>query len=359
MRRFSINKVAKRRSKKHGLPPGALVHIGEKKAEIVKISILDYDESQFQEKTVKNVEECFPFKDKPTVTWINVDGLHQVEIIEKIGNYFGLHPLIMEDILNTDQRPKVEDFGSYLYIVLKMLYHDERDNETKAEQVSVILGERFVISFQEKEGDIFNSVRERIRNGKGRIRRQSSDYLAYALLDAVVDNYFIILEKHGEKVEELEDRVVTDPRPETLQEIHKLKREMIVLRRSVWPLRELISGLERGESLLFQKPTRIYLRDIYDHTIQVIDAVETFRDLLSGMHDTYLSSISNRMNEIMKVLTIIATIFIPLTFIAGVYGMNFEFMPELKWRAGYFLIWAVYAGIAVLMIFYFKKRKWL
>jgi len=349
----------KRRSKKAGLPPGTPVYVGERKDEKVRISVLDYDEVQYQEKEVKDVEECFPFKDTSTVTWINIDGIHQIDIIEKIGRHFGLHPLIQEDIVNTEQRPKMEDFGSYIYIVLKMIYHDENDGEIKMEQVSLILGENYVISFQEKEGDIFNHVRERLRNGKGRIRKMKADYLAYSLLDTVVDNYFFILEKTGEQIEELEDRVVSQPKPETLQEIHRLKRMMIFLRRSVWPLREVISNLERGESSLIQETSRIYLRDVYDHTIQVIDSVETFRDMLSGMHDTYLSSISNRMNEIMKVLTIIATIFIPLTFIAGIYGMNFKFMPELEWQWGYFAVWLIMVGVAVVMVLFFRRKRWL
>ncbi|MDH4219652.1 MAG: magnesium and cobalt transport protein CorA, partial [Candidatus Aminicenantes bacterium] len=246
----SLKKLVWKREKKIGLPPGTPVFIGEKKTEETKITILDYDETQFQQRDVKEVEECFPFKETPTVTWINVDGLHDVEVIEKIGKNFDMHPLILEDIVNTQQRPKMEEFEKYIFIVLKMLYYDEQTNGTQVEQVSLILGEKYVISFQEREGDIFNPIRERIRNGKGRIRKMGSDYLAYALLDAVVDHYFIILEKDGEKIEVLEDKVVTDPRPDTLQEIHKLKRDMIFLRRSVWPLRELISGLERLESSL-------------------------------------------------------------------------------------------------------------
>lgn len=356
---IGMSRLVRRRGKKIGLPPGTPVFVGEKKIEEAKISILDYDETQFQEKEAKTIEECFPFRETPTVTWINIDGVHNVDIIEKIGSHFDLHPLIMEDIVHTEQRPKMEDFGHYIFIVLKMLYYDDGENEVKGEQVSLILGERFVISFQEKEGDIFDPIRDRIRNAKGRVRKMGADYLAYLLLDAVVDHYFTILEKLGERIEEIEERLLTDPRPETLQEIHKLKREMIFLRRSVWPLRELISGLERVESSLFKKATRIYLRDIYDHTIQVIDTVETYRDMLSGMHDTYLSSLSNRMNEVMKVLTIIATIFIPLTFIAGVYGMNFEFMPELKWHGAYFAVWSIIVAVAVTMVVFFKKKKWL
>jgi len=356
---IDMSKFVRRRGKKIGLPPGTPVFVGDKKIEEVKISIIDYDETQFQEKEAKTIEECFPFKETSTVTWINIDGVHQVDVIEKIGKHFDMHPLIMEDIMHTEQRPKMEDFGHYIFIVLKMLYYDDEENEIKGEQVSLILGERFVISFQEREGDIFDPIRDRIRNAKGRVRKMGADYLAYLLLDAVVDHYFTILEKLGERIEELEEKLVSDPRPETLHEIHKLKREMIFLRRSVWPLRELISGLERVESSLIKKATRIYLRDIYDHTIQVIDTVETYRDMLSGMHDTYLSSISNRMNEVMKVLTIIATIFIPLTFIAGIYGMNFEFMPELKWRAAYFVVWGIIAVVAVSMVVFFRRRKWL
>lgn len=349
----------KKRSIKTGLPPGSLIHIGEKKAESVRISILDYDENQFQEKEAKTIEECFPFKDKPTTTWINIDGLHQVDIIEKIGKKFDFHPLLLEDILNTEQRPKIEDFETHIYIVLKMLYYDEKTNEITSEQISIIFGHNFVISFQEKEGDIFDPIRERIRTGKGRIRKMGADYLAYSLMDGIVDSYFIILEKLGENIEDVEETMITDPKPETLRGIHSLKRKMISLRKSVWPLREVLSALERSDSSLIREPTRIYLKDVYDHTIQVIDTVETYRDVLSGMLDVYLSSISNKMNEIMKVLTIIATIFIPLTFIAGVYGMNFEFMPELGWRWGYPAIWVVMISVGILMLVYFRKKKWI
>lgn len=348
-----------KRSKKSGLPPGTLVHIGEKKAEASKITVMDYDEANFQEAEFHTIEECFLFKDKPSVTWINVEGLHQVEIVQKLGDCYGFHPLVLEDILNTQQRPKVEDYGDYLYVVLKML-HDEKSPETVAEQISIILGQNYVISFQEgMEGDVFNPVRERIRNKKGRIRGMGADYLAYSLLDAVVDNYFVILEKMGERIEDLEEELVKVPTTETLQGIHHLKREMIFLRKAVWPLREVINTTGKGDSPLIKDSTRIYLRDVYDHTIQVIDSIESSRDMLSGMLDIYLSSISNRMNEIMKFLTIIGTIFIPLTFIVGVYGMNFEFMPELKWRWGYFALLGVMGGIGIGMILYFKKKNWL
>jgi magnesium transporter len=352
-------KLIKKRSKKAGLPPGTLVHIGEKKAEIPKITIMDYNETRFEERETKTIEECFIFKDKPTVTWINIGGLHQVEILERLGECYGLHPLVLEDILNTDQRPKMEDYGEYLYIVLKMLNYNDQSSEIEAEQISLILGSNFVFSFQERERDTFNLIRERIRNGKGRIRKMEADYLAYTLLDSIVDNYFIILEKLGEEIEFLEEKLVIRPTPEILRTIHGLKREMIFLRKAVWPLREVISGLERGESSLIKESTRIYLRDVYDHTIQAIDNIETYRDMVSGMLDIYLSSVSNRLNSVMKVLTIIATIFMPLTFLAGIYGMNFKYMPELEWRWGYPAIWLIMVGIGISMLLYFRKKKWL
>ncbi len=352
-------KVIKKRSRKAGLPPGTLVHIGEKKTEIPRITIIDYDETHFQEREAKSIEECFLFKEKPTVTWINVDGLHQVDVMEKLGECYGLHPLVMEDILNTDQRPKMEDYGEYIYIVLRALELGSKSNEVETEQISLVLGSNFVFSFQERKGDTFDPVRDRIRNGKGRIRKMGADYLAYALLDSIVDNYFIILEKIGEKIEFLEEKLVSGPSPETLQAIQHLKREMIFLRKAIWPLREVISGLERGESSLIKESTRVYLRDVYDHAIQVMDTIETYRDMVSSMLDIYLSSVSNRLNSVMKVLTIIATIFMPLSFLAGVYGMNFKFMPELEWRWSYPLIWLIMVGIGVFMLTYFKKRRWL
>lgn len=352
-------KLITKRSEKSGLPPGTLMHIGEQKTEKVRISIIDYDEQQLEEKEALTVEDCFPFKDKPTVTWINVDGIHDAMVVEQLGRQFGLHPLLLEDIMNTEQRPKLEDHDNYLFIVLKMLYHDQAADEITAEQVSLILGSKFVLSFQEREGDVFNAVRDRIRTKKGRFRKAGADFLAYALIDAIVDHYFVVLEKLEEQIEDAEEELVTDPTPETLRAIHRLKRAMIFLRKSVWPLREVISGLERLESPLIQKSTEIYLRDLYDHTIQVIDTVENFRDMIAGMLDIYLSSLSNRLNEVMKVLTIIATIFIPLTFLAGVYGMNFRYMPELEWRWSYPVVWAVMLAILITMVGYFKRRRWL
>jgi magnesium transporter len=346
-------------SHKAGLPPGSLVHIGKRKVEKTRITIMDYDEGIFQEKEAKTIEECFPFKDKPTVTWVNIDGIHDTDIIEKIGTHFGIHPLVLEDIVNTGQRPKMEDFEDYIFLVVKMLTCDQNQSNMTAEQVSLLLGPNFVISFQERQGDVFDSIRDRIRNSKGRIRKAGADYLAYALLDAIVDGYFIVLENLGERIETLEDRVIENPTTETLQIINGLKREMILLRRSVWPLREVIGALDRGGSALIHETTGTYLRDVYDHTIQVADTIDSYRDMIIGTRDTYLSSLSNRMNEVMKVLTIIATIFIPVTFIAGIYGMNFEFMPELGWRGSYFVVWGIMLAVAGVMITYFKKKDWI
>ena len=349
----------KRTSKKKGLSPGTLIHIGEKKAEEVKIFLMNYDQEQLQEKELKKIEESFVYKDTPPITWINIDGLHDVNVIDKIGRHFGIHPLTLEDIVNTGHRPKAEDFEDYDYIVLKMLIYDEDKNHIIAEQVSFILGPHYLISFQETEGDVFNFVRERIRKAKGRIRKSGCDYLAYALIDAIVDHYFLVLEKMGEKIELLEEDLLDNTQTGSLQSIHHLKREMIFFRKQVWPLRDILSTLMKEETSLIQETTQIFIRDLYDHTIQVMDTIESFRDVLSGLQDLYLSTVSNRMNEVMKVLTIMATIFIPLTFIAGIYGMNFEYMPELKWPLSYPVLWILLIAIFVFMIFWFKRKKWL
>lgn len=352
-----MQKLYKIRSIKAGLPPGTLVHIGEKRSGATKVTLLEYSESHIREEEVKSVDSLVA-TNKHGVTWISVTGLQKVEVLEQLGRRFGIHPLTMEDILNTDQRPKIEYYDNYIYIVFKMLSFEEKSEQTLADQVSLIITDNLVISVQEGD-DVFDPLRERIRSARGRIRKLGTDYLAYSLLDMVVDNYFTILEKLGERIEFLEEKLVTKPSSDTLHAMHAMKREMIFLRRSVWPLREVIIGLEREKPPQFKESTEVFLRDVYDHTIQVIDTIETFRDILSGMLDIYLSSISNRMNEIMKVLTIIATLFIPLTFIAGVYGMNFRYMPELEWRWGYPALWLVMISVTVMMLVYFRKKKWL
>jgi magnesium transporter len=348
----------RRRSKKAGLPPGTLMHVGEKKTERVRITLFDYNEAGLIEKELGTIDECLPYMEKETVTWINISGLHNVEVIERLGSSFNIHPLVLEDVLNTEQRPKIEDYDKYLFIVLKKVYTGKENGKEVFEQVSIILGQGYIVTLQESEEDIFGPVRDRLRAGKGRIRKRGADYLAYALMDAVVDNYFAVLERVGEVIEAIQQELLDMPTPETLDRINILKRKMITLRRSVWPLREVMGRLERGGSALVQESTLIYIRDVYDHTIQVADSIESYRDMLSGMLDIYLSSISNRMNEVMKVLTIIATIFIPITFIAGLYGMNFEYMPELMWRWGYFVSLGVMAGVAIAMLLFFRKKRW-
>jgi len=346
------------RSQKTGLPPGSLVHVGKRRVARPRITLMDYDGDHFLEKEVQTLDECLPFNLTSTVTWINIDGVHDKEVVEKIGGAFGLHPLILEDIMTTSQRPKLDNLETAMFVVARMVELNGKGTEIVTEQLSLVFGKNFVLTFQEEPGDMFDPVRERIRTGRGRVRKLGPDYLAYALLDAVVDHYFVVLENLGDRIEALEDELVHNPRQETLHKIHTLKQEMLMFRKAVWPLREVIALMEREESSLIQDSTNIYLRDVYDHVIQVIDNVETYRDMLAGMLETYLSSMSNRMNEVMKILTIISTIFIPLTFIAGVYGMNFEHMPELKWRFGYFLIWGVMAVVGLGLIRFFKRKKW-
>ncbi len=349
----------KRTAKKAGLSPGTLVYLGEKKDEKVKIQIIDFSENELVEKEVATIDECLQFKKKESITWINITGIHDMQLVAGLGEKFGLHPLMLEDVVNTEQRPKLEDYGDYLFIVLKMLYKENEHQQIQHEQVSLILSPGLVISLQEYEEDVFGPLRERIRQAKGRVRSRGADYLMYALIDLVVDHYFHLFEDFGEEIELLQDTVISDPQPETLHHIQRLKREMIFLRKSVWPLRELISAMVRGEYSQIGQETILYLRDVYDHTIQVIDTVETYRDMLTGMMDIYLSSVSNRMNEVMKVLTIIATIFIPMTFLAGIYGMNFKFMPELEIKWAYPVFWLVIVAIFTSMVIWFKTRKWL
>ncbi len=346
-----------KRSSKTGLSPGSLVHVGKKYAEKSKITLIRYNEIFFEEKEISSIKDFQREKDKKIITWINIDGLQDIRLFEDIGEIFGLHPLILEDILNTDQRPKMEDYGDYIYLVLQN-FCGQKGEDLLSDQVSIVLGKDFVLSFQERESDLEESIREKISKNKGRIRKEGADYLAHAIVDNVVDNYFVVLENLEEKIENLEDDLVKKPTPSTLHDIHMFKRDLIMLGKTLWPLREAISSIERSDLPLINKNTLFYFKDIYDHTIAIIDTVETFKDMLSGMLDIYLSTVSNRLNEVMKVLTIIATIFMPLTFIAGIYGMNFKYMPELEWRWGYFGALGVMLIVALLMMFYFKKKKW-
>jgi len=351
--------IIKKVSVKKGLQPGALVHIGDKKVEEVKIEVIDYDAEHFEEKELAEFRETEKYIDESTVTWLNMVGLHDVQFIQKLGEHFGIHRLVLEDVLNTDLRPELDDYEDYIYICLKMLYIEESTGQLLVEQISLILCPKTVLCFQEVEGDAFEPVRERLRNSTGRIRRVGPDYLAYALVDAIVDNYFIVLEEIGDMIIKLEDELMNDPSNETLRKIYAVKREMVMLRKYIWPLRELVLKLQMSESPLIEKGSKIYIQDLYSHALHITDTLETYRDMISDMLDTYLSLSSNKMNEVMKILTIMASIFIPLTFVAGIYGMNFEDMPELHHRWGYPAAIAVMVIIAIGMVYYFRKKKWL
>jgi len=341
------------------MPPGSLVYIGDRGPVPTIVSAIDFTETEMVEKVGITLEEVLPLRDSPSITWLNFSGLADVEVIRQLGEAFGLHPLVLEDILNTGQRPKLELYDDYVYLVLKMVYRGEHGNEISYEQISLVLGKNYVLSFQEREGDVFNGIRDRIRNNKGRLRKSGADYLVYSLVDAVVDNYFPALEMVGDRVEGIEERLSENPDPDLLGEIYRLKRENLFLRKSIWPIREVVAALMRQDTELVSPSTNTYLRDVYDHSIQVMDVVETYADMLSGLLDVYMSTVSNRMNEIMKTLTIIATIFIPLTFIVGLYGMNFKYMPELTNKLAYPLILLGMVGVSALMVYYFRRKGWL
>jgi len=354
-----VKRLISSKPKQIGLDPGTLIYTGEKVKEPIKFKVFEFTESEVWEKDFQKVEDIFYCKKSKNKTWINIDGIHNIEMMEKIQNHFDIHPLTMEDIIHTSQRPKLEEYDEYLFIVLRMFTYNEAERELKNEQVSIILSERYIITFLEDPGDVFNPVRERIRKSGTKIRKNGSDFLAYSLIDSIVDSYFHILEKIGEEIEELEDRLVVNSQKDDIQLVHRMRRNMILLRKSVWPLREVISVMQRNENNFIKTSTQIYLRDVYDHLIQIIDTIESFRDMIVGMLDVYLSSTSNKLNEVMKVLTIISTLFIPLTFLAGVYGMNFKNFPELEknWMYpwGFWIITLlVVAGMAV----FFKRKKW-
>jgi magnesium transporter len=344
--------------RKVGQAPGSVIYTGEKSDQKLFIEAFDYTKDKCVEKELTNVEECFNFE-YGSITWININGLNHVEAIEKIGEHYELHPLVLEDIVNVSQRPKIDEYDDYLFVVLKMLYYDA-DEKIVSEQVSFILGEDYVLSFQEAEGDVFDSVRDRIRQAKGRVRAMKSDYLLYVLIDAIVDHYFSVIEVLGNKIEDFETEIFSgNVADDVSQNIQNLKREILRVRRAIFPLREVINRIEKNESTLIQKKTLTYYRDIYDHLIQVSENIDIYREMIWSLMDMYMTTISNKMNEVMKVLTIMASIFIPLTFIAGIYGMNFDYIPELKYKYSYFILWGVMITLFLGMLYYFKKKKWL
>jgi len=357
-----MEKLATGLSRKAGLVPGTLVHVGDLDQHPVRITLISYDADHVTERELASADECPECKNDKTVTWINIEGVHDAAVVERVGAVFGLHPLVLEDVMNTEQRPKIEDYDDYLYIVVRMLYEragdDEDTLEIDSEQVSFIVGPNVLVTFLEDPGDVFDPVRKRIRENRGRVRKHGTDYLAYALIDVIVDNYFTVLERFGDLTEDLEQEVMGDPTIDTLHAIQQMKRAMIQVRRAIWPLRDVVSVLVRGDSSLIRKATVVFLRDIYDHVVRVVDVVETQREMLGGLMEIYLTTVSNRMNEVMKVLTVIATVFIPLTFIVGVYGMNFVNMPELHWRYGYWFTWGVMVVVVGVMVLYFRRKKW-
>lgn len=347
----------RRKKDEIGAPPGTLVYTGDSNTDRIKISLIEYNESEFFEHEYYDLSECISHVKPHLVKWINVDGIHKTEVIEKIGKLYNIHPLTLEDIVHVDQRPKFEDYDSYVVAIMKMISYVDKIN---IEQLSIVLMDNMVISFQEPQGgDAFEVIRNRLRQAKGRIRKCGSDYLAYALMDSVIDCYFHAIEKIGDAVEKIEEEIIEGTDKKSLMELYALKREMIYLRKQVWPMRDMISNMVRSETKLINPSTDIYLRDLQDHVTRIIDTVETYRDLLSGIMDIYLSNNANKMNEVMKVLTIMSSIFIPVTFVVGVYGMNFEFMPELKSPYGYGIVWGVMLSIMLGLIIYFKRRKWM
>lgn len=350
-------KKIKKRSKKVGLPPGTLIFTGEKKVEIEKIKIIDFNQKLLEVNEYDEIERDFFNKDENIVRWINLDGLSRVDMIDKLGKQFDIHPLILEDIMNPEQRPKIEDLDQYIFIVLKMLSFDEERELIQSEQISLLLGKTYVITFREQESKIFDPIVKRLEASRGRIRSEKSDYLVYTILDVIIDNYFVIQEKIGEKIDLIEEKILENPDSELIEKIHYLEREVITLRRFIRPLREVINSFQREENPIIKEITHLYLRDLYDHIIQIIDTFENFRDILTTLHGSYLSRINQRMNEIINLLTIITSIFIPLSFLAGFYGMNF-YVAELQHPMAYPIVIIVMISIAFLMLLYFKKKKW-
>lgn len=352
-------KKKKKSSMKLGMPPGSMIHIGEQKVEKVKITLAEYDAAEAETCEINSVEEIEPYTDTPKVTWVNVCGLHETDFLKQIGEKFNIHPLVLEDILNTETRPKIEITDDYIFIVLKLLNYNPEDKSVESEQVSLILGNTFVFSFLEKNDNIFNPLRERIINQASKVRKSGCDFLFYALMDIIVDNYYLVLEKTDDDIDYLDDSLINNSGQIQIKEIHSLKRRLIALRRNTWPLRELFSQLIREDSKLINETTEPFLRDLLDHTIHVTESIDSFRETANTLMETYLSLSSNKMNEVMKVLTIIATIFIPLTFIVGIYGMNFQHMPELEWEWAYYGVWAIMIAVAVVMLLFFRRKKWL
>jgi magnesium transporter len=355
-----MTKTLRNVSEKLGMPPGSLVHVGEVHTPVTRMTVIDYSKENVVEKEIQSIDEILEYKDSDTVTWVIIEGLADVDVVERIGEMFGIHQLVLEDLLNTYQRPKFEEYDDYLHIVIKSLLATDDNFTVEYEQISLLILENFVFAFKEKTDGLFHPIIKRIKISRSRLRSLRADYLTYVILDTVVDQYFKLIDSLDETVTSIEDAlIVSEPTRESLNTIQKLKREIINIRRHVSPIRELMAGILRSDSALIEEKTQIYFRDVADHAIRVLELIESYREVLSGLLDIYISSVSNKMNEVMKVLTVFASIFIPLTFLAGIYGMNFEYMPELKWKWAYPVLWIGFIAIPVVLIIYFKKKKWL
>jgi len=347
------------RTKKVGLPPGSLVHVGEVKTAHAEFSLLRYDSAQISEQTANSLAGLDLHISEHDTLWVNLYGLHDPALMSEIGRAFNLHPLVLEDILNTGQRPKLDSYENYLYFVARFFLYDKDTMTISSEQISIVLGHNFVLTFQERRSGSFDPVRERLRADKGIVRKCGADYLAYSLLDSIVDRYFIVLEQIGDDCEAMEEELLRKPTTAILQNIHKLKREAMELRRAIWPLREVVNALIRNDSGYFQPSTIPYLRDVYDHTVHLIESLESVRDLLAGMLDIYLSSISNRVNMEVRALTVVAMLFMPASLIAGIFGMNFKVMPMLQDVNGFWFAMGMMCAIAIIMGLIFWRRQWL
>lgn len=352
-------RVVKRRNGKIGKAPGELVHIGDIKTAEPLVTLIEYNADDYRETCFKSLQQGKEHQPELDTLWLNVHGLQDIAILEEIGQRFKLHPLVLEDILNTDQRPKVEDYGDYIFIVARFFDYDPQTLQLSSDQISLVVGRNFVLSFQERPTGKFQALRERLRANKGVIRRNGADYLCYSLLDAIVDHYFVVLERLSEQTETLENQLLAKPQAKALADIHTLKTDTMIIRRALWPLREELNMLQHGEASLFRQETLVYIRDVYDHTVHVIESVEMIRDLIGGMLDIYMSAMSNRLNQQMRVLTVITTIFMPLTLISSIYGMNFKHMPELEWHWGYYAVLGLMAAIAAVMGTIFWRRRWI
>ena len=350
-------KSIRKRSAKAGLPPGSLVYLGEPGIGRPVLTLIEYDAETYREEQPASVAQISAASGK--TLWLNVHGLNEPALLEEIGKRFSLHPLVLEDILNTDQRPKVEDYSAYLFFVAKIFEYNATNQAITTDQVSIVLGQGFVLTFQEKPTGTFAPLRERLKNAKGQIRNKGADYLAYALLDSVVDRYFICLETLAEQAESLENLVVTRPTQKLLRELHGIRRKTLFLRRAVWPLREVVSLLARGESTLLARDTLPFLRDVYEHTVYVIESLDAIRDLIAGLMDIFVTSLNNRINLQIRLLTVITAIFLPLTLLTGIFGMNFKNMPPLEWEGGFYLLMVFMLAIALGLLAVFWRIRWL